>query len=110
MSAADASPSDGDRLAASASPGLHGDIGVPGDKSMSHRALILGGNYARIIGFDTDAARAQIADDEFARERAEHGRREAYSAWREHLAAHPAEPANGTPHPRTTDAPTVPAG
>ena len=43
MSAADVPPSEGDRLAASASAGLHGDIGVPGDKSMSHRALILGG-------------------------------------------------------------------
>lgn len=31
-----------DRLRASASPGLHGSIAVPGDKSMSHRALILG--------------------------------------------------------------------
>jgi len=30
-------------LTGSASNGLHGDIEVPGDKSMSHRALILGG-------------------------------------------------------------------
>jgi 3-phosphoshikimate 1-carboxyvinyltransferase len=30
-------------LTGSASPALKGDIGVPGDKSMSHRALILGG-------------------------------------------------------------------
>jgi 3-phosphoshikimate 1-carboxyvinyltransferase len=30
-------------LTGSASPALRGDIGVPGDKSMSHRALILGG-------------------------------------------------------------------
>jgi 3-phosphoshikimate 1-carboxyvinyltransferase len=33
----------GDRLTASASRALHGTIAVPGDKSMSHRALILGG-------------------------------------------------------------------
>ena len=43
MSAADALPSDGDRLRAVPSPGLGGDIAVPGDKSISHRALILGG-------------------------------------------------------------------
>lgn len=34
---------DDDRLVASPSPGLQGEIEVPGDKSMSHRALILGG-------------------------------------------------------------------
>ena len=32
-----------DRLRASASPGLQGTTSVPGDKSISHRALILGG-------------------------------------------------------------------
>ena len=32
-----------DRLEALASPNLGGDISMPGDKSMSHRALILGG-------------------------------------------------------------------
>ena len=32
----------GDRLRASYSPALKGSIIVPGDKSMSHRALILG--------------------------------------------------------------------
>ena len=40
---ADVLPRDGDRLHTAASPGLHGHIWVPGDKSMSHRALILGG-------------------------------------------------------------------
>jgi 3-phosphoshikimate 1-carboxyvinyltransferase len=40
---ADVCPSDGDHLQSSASPGLHGQINVPGDKSISHRALILGG-------------------------------------------------------------------
>ncbi len=43
MSAADVSPGEGNVLTISASPGLSGDIAVPGDKSMSHRALILGG-------------------------------------------------------------------
>lgn len=33
----------GDRLTGAPSPALRGDIAVPGDKSMSHRALILGG-------------------------------------------------------------------
>jgi 3-phosphoshikimate 1-carboxyvinyltransferase len=40
---ADVCPPDGDRLQSSASPGLHGQINMPGDKSISHRALILGG-------------------------------------------------------------------
>jgi 3-phosphoshikimate 1-carboxyvinyltransferase len=40
---ADISPSDGKRLQSFASPGLHGQVDVPGDKSISHRALILGG-------------------------------------------------------------------
>jgi 3-phosphoshikimate 1-carboxyvinyltransferase len=40
---ADVLPRDGDRLHTAASHGLHGHIHVPGDKSMSHRALILGG-------------------------------------------------------------------
>lgn len=39
---ADTLPCDGDRLRALPSSGLGGDIVVPGDKSMSHRALILG--------------------------------------------------------------------
>ncbi len=40
---ADVHPRDGDRLHSTASPGLHGHVHVPGDKSMSHRSLILGG-------------------------------------------------------------------
>lgn len=40
---ADVHPRDGDRLHSTASPGLHGLVHVPGDKSMSHRSLILGG-------------------------------------------------------------------
>jgi predicted TIM-barrel fold metal-dependent hydrolase len=53
------------------------------------KALILGGNYARIIGLDVEQAKAQIADDEFARQRAESGRQEPYSNWRAELAAAP---------------------
>ncbi|MGS1017376.1 3-phosphoshikimate 1-carboxyvinyltransferase [Allosphingosinicella humi] len=64
-----------DRLAASASPPLKGIINVPGDKSMSHRALILGGLAAgetRIEGLlegddvlrTADAVRALGADVE----------------------------------------------
>ena len=40
---ADVGPRDGDRMQSFRSRGLHGEITVPGDKSMSHRALILGG-------------------------------------------------------------------
>ncbi|HEV2043282.1 MAG TPA: 3-phosphoshikimate 1-carboxyvinyltransferase, partial [Sphingomicrobium sp.] len=39
----DAQSAGDDRLEAIASPNLHGEISIPGDKSMSHRALILGG-------------------------------------------------------------------
>ena len=39
---ADVCPRDGDRMRSFPSHALHGDIIVPGDKSMSHRALILG--------------------------------------------------------------------
>ena len=40
---ADVLPNGDDRLQAIASPNLSGDVTIPGDKSMSHRALILGG-------------------------------------------------------------------
>ena len=40
---ADVLPNGDDRLQAIASPNLSGDVLIPGDKSMSHRALILGG-------------------------------------------------------------------
>jgi predicted TIM-barrel fold metal-dependent hydrolase len=51
------------------------------------KALILGGNYARIVGLDIEAAGAKIADDEFARERRESGLQAPYSNWRTELAA-----------------------
>jgi predicted TIM-barrel fold metal-dependent hydrolase len=49
--------------------------------SPESKRLILGGNYARMVGLDVEAARARIADDEFARERRATGRQEAYSNW-----------------------------
>jgi uncharacterized protein len=51
------------------------------------RALILGGNYARIIGLDIEAAKAKIADDEFAQARRETGIQPPYSNWRAEMAA-----------------------
>jgi len=45
------------------------------------KALILGGNYARIVGLDIEQAKARIADDEFARERARTGLQPPYSNW-----------------------------
>jgi hypothetical protein len=51
------------------------------------KALILGGNYAQVIDFDVEAARIRIADDEFARERAESGRQEPYANWRTEFEA-----------------------
>lgn len=49
------------------------------------RELILGGNYARILGIDIEAAKTRIADDEFAREKARTGRQAPYSNWRASL-------------------------
>lgn len=49
------------------------------------KEMILGGNYARIIGLDIDEAKRKIADDEFSRARAEEGRQAPYSNWREYL-------------------------
>jgi predicted TIM-barrel fold metal-dependent hydrolase len=49
-------------------------------------ALILGGNYARILGVDIEAAKSRIADDEFAQERAITGLQPLFSNWRAHLS------------------------
>jgi hypothetical protein len=46
------------------------------------RALILGGNYARILGIDIEGAKKRIADDEFSRERAKTGIQAPYSNWK----------------------------
>jgi predicted TIM-barrel fold metal-dependent hydrolase len=45
------------------------------------KALILGGNYARIIDLDVEKAKAKIANDEFARERQRTGLQKPYSNW-----------------------------
>ena len=50
--------------------------------TMADKALILGGNYARLVGLDIEQAKARIADDEFSRTVREHGLAEPYSNWR----------------------------
>jgi len=54
------------------------------------KALILGGNYARMVGLDVEKAKLKIADDEFAQERRETGIQPPYSNW---LAIHQKGPA-----------------
>ena len=49
------------------------------------KALILGGNFARLIGLDVAKAKHAIADDEFAEERRRTGLQEPYSNWRRYL-------------------------
>ncbi len=49
--------------------------------SKSDKSLIFGGNYARIVGLDIEKAKAQIADDEFAKERQRTGLQKPYSNW-----------------------------
>jgi len=46
------------------------------------KELIVGGNYARVIDFDVEASKSQIATDEFAQERAKTGIQAPYSNWR----------------------------
>jgi predicted TIM-barrel fold metal-dependent hydrolase len=48
-------------------------------------ALILGKNYARMVGLDIEEARKKIANDEFSRERARTGIQPLFSNWRKHL-------------------------
>jgi predicted TIM-barrel fold metal-dependent hydrolase len=50
------------------------------------KALILGGNYARIVGLDVEAAKARIADDEFARARQDGERPDPYASWKAEFA------------------------
>ncbi len=45
------------------------------------KALILGGNYARIIGLDVEQAKAKIADDKFAQATKKNGLEKPYSNW-----------------------------
>jgi len=55
--------------------------------TQADKALILGGNFARILGIDVAAAKTAIADDAFSRERARTGRQAPYSNWRAYLEA-----------------------
>jgi uncharacterized protein len=48
-------------------------------------ALILGGNYARILGIDVEAAKKRIANDEFAKERTRTGIQPIYSNWHKYI-------------------------
>ncbi|MDB6091709.1 MAG: amidohydrolase 2 [Gammaproteobacteria bacterium] len=48
-------------------------------------ALIVGGNYARILGIDIEAAKKRIANDEFSKERARTGIQPIYSNWRKYI-------------------------
>jgi len=47
--------------------------------------LILSGNYTRLLGIDIEAAKKQIANDEFAKERARTGIQPLYSNFRRYL-------------------------
>jgi predicted TIM-barrel fold metal-dependent hydrolase len=49
--------------------------------TIEDKALILGGNYARIIGLDIEAAKRKIANDDFARNQREHGLEAPFSNW-----------------------------
>jgi Predicted metal-dependent hydrolase of the TIM-barrel fold len=53
--------------------------------SHADKANILGKNYARIIGLDIEAAKAKIANDQFAQERAKTGLQAPYSNWKREL-------------------------
>ena len=52
-----------------------------GQITKKDKALILGGNYARIVGLDIEQAKARIADDEFSRAVHERGLDPPYSNW-----------------------------
>lgn len=56
-------------------------IGIP-QLTDDDLALILGGNFARILGIDLEQAAKLIADDEFARERVATGMQPPYSNWK----------------------------
>ena len=61
------------------------------------KALILGRNYANMIGLDLDAAVAKIADDEFSQERREKGLAVPYSNWRRLAGVAPDATMDGAP-------------
>ncbi len=49
------------------------------------KQLILGGNYARILGIDIETAKKRMANDEFAKERARTGIQPMYSNWKRYI-------------------------
>lgn len=51
--------------------------------SKEDKALILGGNYARIVGLDLKEAKRRVEDDEFSKRQREHGLDPPYSNWLE---------------------------
>lgn len=59
-------------------------LGIP-QVTKDDMALILGGNFARLIGLDAEKAKQAIADDEFAQERRRTGMQAPYSNWRRYL-------------------------
>ncbi len=59
-------------------------FGIP-QFTESDLALILGGNFARIVCLDAEIAKKKIAGDEFAEELRETGKQEPYSNWRRYL-------------------------
>ena len=58
-------------------------------KDSARAAFVAGGNFARLVGLDDQAARKRIADDEFAQERRQTGMQAPYSNWRRYLKEHP---------------------
>lgn len=56
-------------------------FGIP-QMTREDKELILGRNFARMVGLDVDAAVAALADDEFSRKRREHGLARPFSYWR----------------------------
>jgi predicted TIM-barrel fold metal-dependent hydrolase len=59
-------------------------MGIP-QVTKEDMALILGGNFARLIGLDSEKAKKRIADDEFAQELRQTGIQAPYSNWRRYL-------------------------
>ena len=51
------------------------------------RALVMGGNLARLHDIDIDARKASLANDGISKQRAEHGMREPFSSVRRRDAA-----------------------
>jgi hypothetical protein len=59
-------------------------LGIP-QITKDDLAKILGGNFARIAGLDSEKAKKAIVNDEFAQELRETGMQAPYSNWRRYL-------------------------